>query len=667
MSEAVLRADSARSTAPGLLCALLAAAAALCAWGLAGALAPARWWGALAGTGRGDMAEAVFRQALLPRAAMAILCGAALALSGAVLQRVLRNPIASPLTLGISPGAALAIGAATLWAPGLLQATREGVALGGAALALLLVLALSWRRGLAPGDVVLAGLVVGMTASGLSSALVLMNGEYLQSLLIWGAGSLAQAGWEPVLGVAPRLLLAAALLVLLRRPLLMLGLDDASARALGLSLGLARVAALGVAAWLAAVVVAEVGVIGFVGLGAPALARLAGVRGTGALMAWSAGFGAALLWLADGLVQLGGGWRGDLVPTGAATAVLGAPLLLWLLPRLRAERPAGPGAPGFRLARPWMVLAIGACALPALAWLGLSLGRGPDGAWLAGGAELQSVLPWRGPRLAAAMLAGAMLAASGALLQRLTGNPMAGPEVLGLGAGAGFGLALLLLLVPAPERAAQLVATAGGAGLALGLLLLIARRGGLEPGRMLLAGVALATFFGALVTAFQATGDPRAVPLLGWLSGSTVRIGPEDATLAAGLALALLPPLLLAARPLAVLPLGDGVARGLGMRPGLARLGLVVPAAALAGAATLLVGPLSFVGLMAPHLARLVGLRTPPAQLAGAVLLGAALMGAADVAGRIAAFPFQLPTGLVATLIGGPYLMLLLARRERGA
>jgi ABC-type Fe3+-siderophore transport system permease subunit len=665
MSEAVLRGHRPRAAAPMLLCALLAGAAALCAWTLAAALPPRRWWSALIGTGSGDMAEAVFRHALLPRAAMAILCGAALALSGAVLQRVLRNPIASPLTLGISPGAALAIGAASLWAPWLLEATREGVALAGAGIALALVLLLSWRRGLSPGDVVLAGLVVGMTASALSSALVLMNGEYLLSLLIWGAGSLAQAGWEPVLEVAPRLLLAAAVLALLRRPLLMLGLDDAGARALGLPLGLVRAAALGVAAWLAAVVVAEVGVIGFVGLGAPALARLAGVRGVGRLMVWSAGFGAALLWLADGLVQLGGGWRGELVPTGAATAVLGAPLLLWLLPRLRAERPAGAPPPGPRLGRPWPVLAIGACALPALAWLGLALGRGPEGVWLATGTDFAELLPWRAPRLVAAMMAGAMLAASGALLQRLTGNPMAGPEVLGLGAGAGFGLALLLLLVPAPDRGAQLLAAGGGAGLALGLLLLIARRSGLEPGRMLLAGVALATFFGALVTAFQATGDPRAVPLLAWLSGSTVRIGPEDATLAVLLGLALLPPLLSAGRPLALLPLGDGLARGLGMRPGLARLALVVPAAALAGAATLLVGPLSFVGLMAPHLARLAGLRAPLPQLAGAVLLGAVLMGAADVIGRIAAFPFHLPTGLVATLIGGPYLMLLLARRER--
>jgi iron complex transport system permease protein len=663
MSEAVAPvAPNLRTGRPALLLgALLLPAALLCVSRLAEVVPPDRWWHAVTAA-EGGMAEVVFRHSLLPRAAMALLCGAALALSGVILQRVLRNPIASPLTLGISPGAQLALGAAMLWAPGLL-AWREAVALAGASAALGLVLALSWCRGLAPGAVVLAGLVVGLTASALSSALVLMNGEYLLSLLIWGAGSLTQAGWGPVLAVAPRLLLAAAAAALLLRPLLLLGLDDASARALGLSLAMARVAAVGIAVWLAAVVVAEVGIIGFVGLGAPALARLAGARGVGRLMAWSAAYGAGLLWLADGLVQIAQGVRGDLLPTGAATAVLGAPILLWLLPRLRAEGPAARAASDERLRLPSSVLVLLAAAMPALAWLGLALGRGSEGWWLATGAEWQELLPWRAPRLVAAMAAGAMLAASGALLQRVTANPMAGPEVLGLGHGAGFGLALLLLFVPAPGPAAQLLATGSGAGLALALLLLLARGGGLAPGRLLLAGVSLAAFFQALVAAFQASGDPRAVPLLAWLAGSTSRLGPGDALFAVLLALVLLPPLFLAARPLALLPLGDAVATSLGLPPGLARLALVVPAALLAGAATLVVGPLGFVGLMAPHLARLAGMRTPLEHLAGAILIGALTMGAADVLARSVAFPFQLPAGLVAALIGGPYLMALLARR----
>ncbi|MCB4825286.1 Fe(3+)-hydroxamate ABC transporter permease FhuB [Roseicella aerolata] len=671
MSEAVVLPPSPRPAGwPALLLGtLLLAGALLCGLRLAAILPPEQWWQALTQPVPGDMTQVVFRHAVLPRMAMALLCGAALALSGVILQRVLRNPIASPLTLGISPGAQLALGAAMLWAPTLLAASREAVALAGATTAMALVAALSWKRGLAPAAVVLAGLVVGLTASALSAALILMKGEYLLSLLLWGAGSLAQAGWEPVLALAPRLALAAAAAFLLRRPLLLLGLEDTSARSLGLSLALGRAAALGVAVWLAAVVVAEVGVIGFVGIGAPALARLAGVRGMGRLMAWSAGFGAALLLLADGLVQLGQGLRGDLLPTGAATAVLGAPILLWLLPRLRAGSPAVMAGitASRRLARPWLFLALLLAAMPVLTWFGLALGRGPEGWSLALGVDWLGMLPWRAPRLAAAMAAGAMLAASGTVLQRLTGNPMAGPEVLGLGAGAGFGLALLLLLVPAPGRPAQLLAVAAGAGLALGLLLLAARRGGLAPERLLLAGVSLAAFFQALVAAFQASGDPRAVPLLGWLAGSTARLGPEDATIAVGLALLLLPPVFLAGRWLALLPLGDGVAVGLGLRPGLARLGLVLPAAMLAGAATLVVGPLSFVGLMAPHLARWLGLRTPRQHLAGAVLLGALVMGAADVLGRGLAFPFQLPAGLVAALLGGPYLMALLARRGQVA
>jgi iron complex transport system permease protein len=650
-----------------LLGVLLLVAAVLCGVRLADALPPQAWWTALTDPAPADMAQVVFRHSLLPRMAMALLCGATLALSGAVFQRVLRNPIASPMTLGVSSGAQLALGAATLWAPMLLVASREMVALAGAGMAIAVVGALSWRQSLSPAAVVLAGLVVGMTASALSSALILMNGEYLLSLLIWGAGSLSQAGWDPVVSLAPRLALAGLATFLLRRPLLLLGLDDASARALGLSLVFGRAAALGLAVWLAAAVVSEVGVIGFIGIGAPALARLAGVRGVGRMMAWSAAFGAALLWLADGLVQLGHGARGEVLPTGAATAVLGAPILLWMLPRLHARglpdaAPAGLGMVR-RLGHPWQFVALLALAVPVLAGFGLALGRGPEGWWLALGDAWSTMLPWRGPRLVAAMAAGAMLAASGALLQRITGNPMAGPEVLGLGAGAGFGLALLLLIMPAPGKEMQILAAAGGAVLALALLLIVVWRASLAPERLLLAGVSLAAFFHALVAGFQATGDPRAVPLLAWLAGSTSRLAPEDAVLAAGMALLLLPPLLLAGRWLALLPLGDGVAAGLGLRPGRVRLGLVLPAALLAGAATLVVGPLSFVGLMAPHLARLLGLRAPLPHLAGSVILGALVMGTADVLGRSVAFPFHLPAGLVAAVIGGPYLMALLARR----
>jgi iron complex transport system permease protein len=614
----------------------------------------------------GDMAQLLLQQTVLPRALMALLCGAALALSGTLLQRVLRNPIAEPATLGVSAGAQMALGAALLHAPVLVEAWPEGVALAGSATAMLLVLLLSWRQKLAPVPVVLAGLVVGLVAAAFGAALVLLHGEYLMSLFIWGGGALDQQGFGGVLGLLPRLLLAGGAAALLLRPLALLSLDDATARNLGLALPVARVAVLGVAVWLAASVTALVGVIGFIGLAAPALARLAGARAPRQVLAWAPPLGAALLWLADGLTQLAAGGSGQLAPTGAVTAMLGGPLLLWLLPHLQGVTGAATVAPD-RLApraeKPWRLVVPLLLAVPAAALLVLALGRGPGGWFLAWGDAFADLLPWRGPRLLGAMAAGAMLAAAGTLLQRLTANPLAGPEVLGISGGAGLGLAGLLLVSEDAGRLAELGAAATGAGFALLVMLAVARRSGFAPQRLLLAGVAMAGFCGAAITGVMALGGPRAFRLLGWITGSTHDLTARDAAVAAGLALLFLAPLPWTGRWLALLPLGDASARSLGLRLALSRGLLILLAALLTAAAVLVVGPLSFIGLMAPHLARLLGLDRPLPQLAGAVAIGALLMALADLLARSLGFPYQLPVGLLVSLLGGPYLLWLLARR----
>ncbi|WP_200845340.1 iron chelate uptake ABC transporter family permease subunit [Roseomonas sp. 18066] len=159
------------------------------------------------------------------------------------------------------------------------------------------------------------------------------------------------------------------------------------------------------------------------------------------------------------------------------------------------------------------------------------------------------------------------------------------------------------------------------------------------------------------------TGDPRLLPLLGWLAGSTYAVTAAEAGTACALAVVLLPLAGLAARWLAILPLGVATGTALGLPWTRLRPLLLGLAALLTGAATLLVGPLSFVGLMAPHLCRMIGLRGTAAPLAGAALAGALVMTLADWLGRTIAFPWQVPAGLVATLLGSAYLLGLMLRR----
>ena len=641
----------------GALClVLLLSAAGLAALTMASEVPPGLWWPALIRPDPASMAQVVAAYSVLPRFAAALLSGAALGLAGALLQQVLRNPLASPGTLGISAGAHLGLAAVSLHAPGLLAAVgRDAVAFCGGAGAVALVLALTWRGGLAPAAVVLAGLAVSLYAGALGTVLALLHTQQLAGLFVWGSGSLTQLGWTVPGQLLLRLTLAALAAWLLAQPLRMLELPDDAARGLGVPVPLIRLAGLAVAVALSGSVVSLVGVIGFVGLAAPMLVRLAGARRHG--LAWAPVMGAALLAVTDQLVQRVPGPAAAPLPTGAVTALLGAPLLLWLLTRVAGQ--AGPPAAetARRAPRAAPVFLYGALAVLALAGLALLLGNSSQGwTWSA------ALLPLRAPRVAAAATAGAMLAVAGVVLQRMLGNPVASPEVLGLSTGTMLGLVAALWL-GVDGTGVRLLAGAAGAAGVLGVLLAYAR-GGAAPERMLLAGLALGAAFEAVLALLLAGGDPRAETVLAWLSGSTYAVDAGLAWAAAGLMLGLLAVAALGARWLELLSLGDDVATALGLRTGRARMALLLLVAGLTGVATLLVGPLSFVGLMAPHLARLLGLPRAGTQMAGAALCGASVMVAADWLGRTVLFPSEIPAGLVAALLGGPVLLWSLARRS---
>ncbi len=657
------------SLASPLLLAGLCIAGLVGTWlNLASLLPDGGWLSAILSPDAAHTADLLAAYSFAPRFVMSLLAGGALGLAGAILQQVLRNPIASPTTLGIEAGANLALSLALVWAPGLLALGREGVTLAGGLAAIGLVLVLSRRSGFATLVVILAGMVVGLYCASLAALLALFNSHYLAGLFLWGAGSLSLQGWEQPLFLAPRLALAALAALLLLRPLTLLGMDDAQTRALGLSVAAARLGALAVAVALTGSGVAAVGCIGFVGLAAPALARLSGARRTGPWLLASAATGALLLWTTDQGVQRLDALLDETVPTGAVTALLGAPLLLWIMlrPGLKVAAGAIAGSalpPRTTFARPafWLVV-LGVVLLLAVL-ISASAGPGLEGWSFALPGDPAGLWPLRLPRAVSALAGGVMLAVAGCVLQRLTGNPMASPEVLGVSAGAAGGLTVAIFLMSSMSRLEQTAAAALGAGLVLLALLLFVRVSKAMPERAVLVGIAIGALLDAVVSMLMASGDPRAVLLFAWITGSTYGVGAVAAgssLLAALLLLAVLP---LVRRWLALLPLGEETPRALGMPLTGARMALLALAALATAMATLLVGPLSFVGLVAPHIVRLIGLRQPLAELYGAALVGGLVMVTADFVGRTLAFPWQLPAGLVAAMIGAPVFLWLLSRK----
>lgn len=601
-------------------------------------------------------------RAELPRLAMALVAGAALGLSSALLQRVLRNPLAEPATLGLSAGAQLALVAATVALPGAM-AYPVTVAFAGAAATALLVLAATARRRFEPLSVILTGMMVSLTATAGAAAVILASGDYMTGLFIWGGGDLTQDGWEPTLRLAALLAVASVGTLFALRPLALLTLGDAEAKAAGLATGTLRLAVIALVVWLAAATTAEIGIVGFIGLAAPLVTRLIGIRSSAGRLAAAPLFGALLLSFADGAVQLAGHLTGLRIPTGAATALIGGPLILILVPRIaNLTRPDVLPSATFPTHRPaGAVLAVLAAALVATLVPALTVGSDADG-WRA---DL-ALVEWRLARVGLLAAAGALIGMAGTVVQRLTGNPMASPEVLGVGVGAGAGLAVVLVATPLAGLAAQATGMMAGAVVTLFALLAFVRRHGFGAERLLIAGIALGALLSSVLTSVIATGSPAGFLLLGWISGSLIDPSAGMAIGTAMLLAALIPLVLANARPLAILPLGESAARSLGLATEATQAGLVLIAGVATAASTLSIGPMSFIGLIAPHIARSLGLGRPVAHLSGAMLAGAALTIAADWLARTIAFPYQLPLGLFAALIGGGYLVARLAGGSRG-
>ncbi|KXO07081.1 MULTISPECIES: Fe(3+)-hydroxamate ABC transporter permease FhuB [Marinobacter] len=606
-----------------------------------------------------------------PRVSIAVLIGCGLGLAGAVTQQILGNPLASPTTLGVEAGGQFGVTIATLFVPGLLAFSPDLAAVAGGLLAIGLVIALTWRLGFSPVTVILAGLVITFFLGAMNMAFLLLKGEWLGNLFIWGAGSLVQNNWEPFLELLPRVLILAVAMLMLMRPLALLQLGQASASALGAKVALVRGGALILVVLMSSVVVSRVGVVAFVGLAAPVLARLLGARTLGERLLWSTVTGGGLLLLADTLAHwattLG---NGSIVPTGTTTALIGGPIILMALQGIRNTHhmPGADSSPaGFMPTRKPTLLIAGILMALLVLTIAVSMAWSPGlSSWnWTPVSNWSDAWVWRGPRLMAAILAGMALGMAGTLIQRMTGNPMGSPELLGISGGAALVMVVLVLTGLDIGRGGQLVGATAGAAAALGLLILLARRHRFAGNQLLLGGLALYVFMDAGLRLVMASGGTVASRLLNWMYGSTWLVSEPEAIGLLALVLGLGALLLLVIRPLTLLPLGDSAASSLGLPVARARLLLLLMASVLTAAATVVIGPLSFVGLIAPHLARVLGQQTVGRQLVVAALAGGLLLAIADYLARVVVFPNQLPSGLLAALVGGLYFLWGLSRHGR--
>lgn len=592
---------------------------------------------------------------------VALLAGGLLGVVSILLQQLVKNPLASDTTLGVGVGAQLAMLIVTLFLPSLAIYGGIYVAFIGAIISMGLVFALSAPSRFNPLILILAGLVVNILLAAVANVLVLFFAERSNGMLSWAAGFLAQNSWHTSMMLSITAVVMAVVCLPLLKPLTLMSLDDSQAKRLGVPINGIRALVVLIVAVVTALVVSEVGLIGFIGLGAASLVNALGVASISKRLLAAFVLGALLLWLTSNVALLLEPILNMQIPAGAMTGILGAPLIIWLILRQRRERieTVTPMLTGKHAPVAWWRWSLGVVLIIILACLFVQdvNGWGLSTDW----AITQQ---YRLPRSLSAAATGLMLAIAGVLLQTLTRNPMASPEVLGVSSGAALGVILGFLLLPSLGLSAGsgtlLISGLSGAMAVLLLVIWLARR--VNSGYLLLVGIGIAAMMDGVMHMVKLSGDPRLEAMLSWLSGTTYSAQPSTVWYLIGIALILFALSLLLIKPLKVLGLGTGVARNLGVAVTPVTIALLALVAALSTASTLAVGPLSFIGLMVPHLATSLGAVRLERQLPLAALLGAGVMVIADWIGRYVIFPYELPAGTIAAIIGGAYFLWLIRK-----
>lgn len=285
----------------------------------------------------GRLADGIVWQLRLPRALLAAICGAGLALCGAILQSLLRNPLADPFVLGVSSGASTGAVMVAVLGIGAGSLTLSGGAFLGAVLSFALMLALAYGAGGTPDRVILAGVACTQLFSALTSLIVLWsaNAEQTRGVLFWLLGSLAGAAWADVAMCAIVFGIGCVICLWCAPTLDAFAFGSDAAAGLGVAVGRTRILLLLVTALVTATLVSAAGAIGFVGLVLPHVARFLVGPGHARLLPVTVLIGAVFMVWADTLARSAFGARE--VPVGVVTALLGVPAFAVLLARRRRQ------------------------------------------------------------------------------------------------------------------------------------------------------------------------------------------------------------------------------------------------------------------------------------------------------------------------------------------
>jgi iron complex transport system permease protein len=610
-----------------------------------------------------EFRDVFFLQSQLPRLCITLLVGAMLGLTGSLMQQLTQNHLTSPLTLGTSSGAWLALVVVNIWFVDWVADYSALAAMAGALIAFGLIISIAGIRNMTGLPLVVSGMVINILLGSVATAIIILNAQFAQNIFMWGAGDLSQYSWEWFEWLLPRS--AIALIIVLIAPriltLLKLGQEGAAARGLAVLPAFGALMVMGI--WLVSVSITAVGIISFIGLLTPNIARAMGARTPRDELISSLLLGATLLLVTDSLAISLSLWLEETIPSGVAAAAIGAPALIWFTRKkltatdqLNLSMSQGKAQLSKVTVASLIIMSFAGMLVYSL------ITHGANGIQVALPGEFQWQLRW--PRMITALAVGIALSVAGIILQRIVYNPLASPDILGVSSGATF--AIIITGVMSGSLLASFnwgVAFLGSLTVLL-LLLLIGKRSQFNPSNFVLSGIALSALLEALVQFALAQGSGESYKILLWLTGSIYRVTSQTAVMLTIAVMILFAGVFAISRWLTLISIGRAFSNARGLNPSVANTIMLTIVALLCAFSTATVGPVSFVGLVAPHMAMMLGARKVKEQLLVGSLIGATLMLWADWLGQIAIYPSQVAAGTLVAIIGSTYFLFLMLKSK---
>lgn len=267
------------------------------------------------------------------------------------------------------------------------------------------------------------------------------------------------------------------------------------------------------------------------------------------------------------------------------------------------------------------------------------------------------------PRTIAAALVGICLSLSGAILQGIMRNPLAGPNIIGVSSGGGFFALVILIIFPKYYYLVPIGAFIGALSATL-FIYSLAWKEGVLPTRLVLAGVAVSSLFSAGTNGLMTFFPDRVQGVLGFMVGGLSAITWKDVRMVLPYTILGIILILFLPDKLNILMLGDEVATGLGLKVEKNRFVFIIISSLLAGAAVSVVGLLGFVGLIVPHMARLFIGSDYKYLFSGTIFFGASIVMICDTLSRILFAPMEIPVGIIMSILGAPFFLYLLRKKE---